>query len=99
MPAIINAALYAGANGVALSGSGPGVLALCAGPTTAVAEAMQEAATRAGLTAHARVHDRRRGHDVSPKWSWLVIVRSGRVMRVAPATRRTGPIKETRAVR
>ena len=54
MPAIINAALGAGAAGAALSGSGPSILALCAGPTAAVAETMQEAATRAGLTARAR---------------------------------------------
>jgi hypothetical protein len=46
MPAIINAALYAGTNGAALSGSGPSILALCAGPTAAVAEAMQEAWAR-----------------------------------------------------
>jgi homoserine kinase len=54
LPAIIDAALQAGAAGAALSGSGPSILALCAGPTTAVADAMQQAATRAGLTARAR---------------------------------------------
>jgi homoserine kinase len=54
LPAIIDAALGAGAAGAALSGSGPSVLALCAGPTATVAAAMQEAATCAGLTARAR---------------------------------------------
>ena len=54
MPAIIDAALQAGAAGAALSGSGPSILALCAGPTARVAEAMHAAAARAGLTARAR---------------------------------------------
>jgi hypothetical protein len=51
---VVRAGREDGAAGAALSGSGPSVLALCAGPTAALAEAMQEAATRAGLTAHAR---------------------------------------------
>jgi homoserine kinase len=54
MPAIISAALRAGAVGAALSGSGPSILALCAGPTAAVAEAMHDAAVHAGLTTRAR---------------------------------------------
>jgi homoserine kinase len=54
MPAIIAAARQAGATGAALSGSGPSILALCAGPTAPVAAAMQEAATAAGLSATVR---------------------------------------------
>lgn len=54
MPAIIAAARSAGASGAALSGSGPGILALCAGPTAPVAAAMHAAATAAGLTAVTR---------------------------------------------
>ena len=49
MPSIAAAALEAGACGAALSGSGPSILALCDGPTAAVAAAMQQAATAAGL--------------------------------------------------
>lgn len=51
MPAIIAAAVQAGASGAALSGSGPSILALCAGPTGPVGTAMQEAAAREGLAA------------------------------------------------
>jgi len=52
--AIMAAALAAGASGAALSGSGPSILALCAGPTGPVAAAMRESAARSGLSARAR---------------------------------------------
>jgi homoserine kinase len=52
--AVMAAALEAGASGVALSGSGPSILALCAGPTAPVATAMRESAARSGLSARAR---------------------------------------------
>jgi homoserine kinase len=54
MPAIIGAALDAGAAGAALSGSGPSILALCAGPTAPVAAAMAAAAHTEGLSARVR---------------------------------------------
>lgn len=54
MPKIIQAALDAGAVGAALSGSGPSILALCAGHTGPVAEAMTAAAHRSGLEAVTR---------------------------------------------
>jgi len=43
-----------GASGAALSGSGPSILALCAGPTSPVAAAMRECAMRVGLDARVR---------------------------------------------
>ncbi len=52
--AVMAAALEAGASGAALSGSGPSILALCAGPTAPVAAAMRACAVRYGLTARAR---------------------------------------------
>lgn len=54
MPEAIAAALDAGASGAALSGSGPSILALCAGPTAPVAAAMVSAAKRAGVAARVR---------------------------------------------
>lgn len=57
MPSVIVAALAAGASGAALSGSGPSILALCAGPTDAVADAMHAAAAQAGLDARMRELD------------------------------------------
>jgi hypothetical protein len=35
----------------------------------------------------------------SPARGWLRIVRSGKVIRAEPVTRRTGPSSETKAVR
>lgn len=55
MPEIIAAARQAGADGAALSGSGPSILALCSGPTEPVQAAMLSAATAHGLAAQARV--------------------------------------------
>ncbi len=52
--AIMAAALEAGASGTALSGSGPSILALCAGPTAPVAAAMRACAARSGLTVRVR---------------------------------------------
>ncbi len=54
MPAILRAALNAGARGAALSGSGPSILALHDGPGDRIAAAMTEAAMAAGLQAITR---------------------------------------------
>lgn len=55
MTDIISAARQAGADGAALSGSGPSILALCSGPTEPVQAAMLAAAAAHGLEARARV--------------------------------------------
>jgi len=55
--AVMAAALAAGASGAALSGSGPSILALCAGPTAPIAAAMGAAALAAGLASVVRELD------------------------------------------
>jgi homoserine kinase len=51
LPALIDAAMAAGARGAALSGAGPSVVALTDGDPQPVAEAMQAEATRCGIAA------------------------------------------------
>jgi homoserine kinase len=57
LPALIEAAMKAGAKGAALSGAGSSVIALCDGPEAgaAAAAAMQMAATAAGVAGRATV--------------------------------------------
>lgn len=70
--AAMAAALHAGASGAALSGSGPSILALCAGATVPVAAAMQESAAATGLGGQVRTL------DIVPRGAMVVALRDDR---------------------